>query len=228
MKHVLRWLVVLFLIASSVAQTTSAARPKKKAATPSALETTMKEFVAAMAEQQKRIDALEQDNKSLRDEMQKRDAALEQVKAAASAAQAKADQVASQASQEQQTVAVLGTDVTDLKQNTTNVALSLQDTQKSLLSSMESPVAMHFKGITITPGGFLAAETVWRSHALGSDINTPFNSIPFTGATAGHLSEFFASGRQSRVTMLAESKLGAARLSGYVEGDFLSAGITST
>ncbi len=37
----------------------------------------------------------------------------------------------------------------------------------------ESPMAIHFKGITITPGGFLAAETVFRNKAIGADINTP-------------------------------------------------------
>jgi len=37
----------------------------------------------------------------------------------------------------------------------------------------ETPAAIHFKGITITPGGFLAAETVFRNKAMGADINTP-------------------------------------------------------
>src|SRR5262249_30992518 len=84
------------------------------------------------------------------------------------------------------------------------------------------------KGITLTPGGFMAAEGVWRSHALGADINTPFNSVPFAGATASRMSEFFGSGRQSRVSMLAEGRLGMAALTGYVEADFLSAGVTSS
>ncbi len=94
-------------------------------------------------------------------------------------------------------------------------------------SKLENPIALHYKGIDITPGGFLAAETVWRQHALGSDINTPFNSIPFDGSTASHMSEFFGSGRQSRISMLAEGKLQNMKLSGYVEADFLSSGTTS-
>ena len=59
------------------------------------------------------------------------------------------------------------TDVTDLKQNATNAALSLQETQKNIKDQLESPLAIHYKGVTITPGGFLAAETVWRQHGLG-------------------------------------------------------------
>jgi len=91
----------------------------------------------------------------------------------------------------------------------------------------ESPLAIHYKGITLTPGGFLAAESVWRQHAMASDVNTPFNSIPFNGADAAHLSEFFGSGRQSRITLLAEGKIKSAKLSGYYETDWLSAGVTS-
>ena len=115
----------------------------------------------------------------------------------------------------------------DLKQNVTNTALSLQETQKNVQSSLESPLALHYKGITITPGGFLAAETVWRQRALAADINTPFNSIPMPGASASNISEFYGSGRQSRFSMLAEGKVKSAKLSGYVEADFLSAGVTS-
>ena len=72
----------------------------------------------------------------------------------------------------------LKSDVTDLKTNATNSALTLQETQKRM-EELESPLALHFKGITITPGGFLAAETVYRNRALGADINTPFNGLNY-------------------------------------------------
>jgi len=228
MRYVLRWWVVLFLAASSLAQTTTAATPRKKSTAASAFtDKDFQELRDALAAQERRISAQQQEIQILKDEMRKRDAALEQAQAAATAAQGKADQAAAQASQQQQTVSDLRTNVTDLKQNATSAALSLQETQKNIQSSLENPLALHYKGITITPGGFLAAETVWRSHALGSDINTPFSSIPFDGATTSRLSEFFGSGRQSRISMLAEGKLSSATVRGYVEADFLSAGITS-
>jgi hypothetical protein len=91
----------------------------------------------------------------------------------------------------------------------------------------ETPAAIHFKGITITPGGFLAAETVFRNKAMGADINTPFNSVPFPGNSGGQTTEFNGSARQSRLSMLAEGKLVNVKLTGYVETDFLGAGITS-
>jgi hypothetical protein len=93
--------------------------------------------------------------------------------------------------------------------------------------SADSPLAIRFKGITITPGGFMAAEAVWRQRALSADVNTPFNSIPFPGSSQSKLTEFNASGRPSRITMLAEGKLSRAKLSGYYEADFLSSGTTS-
>ena len=105
-----------------------------------------------------------------------------------------------------------------------NTVVAVQDTQKKI---SEPPTAIHVKGITITPGGFLAAEFVRRSRALGADVNTPLNSLTMPGASQSSMSEFFGSGRQSRVSMLAEGKLNFVKLSGYVEADFLSAGITS-
>jgi len=95
------------------------------------------------------------------------------------------------------------------------------------MGDLESPLAIHFKGVTLTPGGFLAAESVYRNRALGSDINTPFNSVNMPGAGQNQLSEFFGSGRQSRISLLAEGKISSAKLSGYYEADFLSSGATS-
>ncbi len=231
MKSVLGWCVVLFLATSLWGQTATAAKGQKKStAAPRStgrelLE--LKNAVAAqqqllltqqqqLATQQQQMSAQQQQIQQLKDEMQKREAVLAQ-------AQTKADQAAAQSSQQQQAVSEVRGEVTDLTQSMSNVALSLQETQQNL----GSPLALHYKGITITPGGYMAAETVWRSHALGADVNTPFNSIPFAGATASHVSEFFGAGRQSRVSMLAQGSLASVALTGYVEADFLSSGISS-
>ena len=228
MKSILRWCVVPLLTIALFGQTATPSKTKKKTAAAAPVTAKeVQELKDALAAQQQQI-------QQLREEMRRRDAALQQAQqqmqqaqAAASQAAAKADQAAAQAGQQQQSVADLRSDVSDLKQNVTNTALSLQETQKNVQSSLESPLAIHYKGITITPGGFLAAESVYRSHALGSDINTPFNSIPFPGSAQSQMSEFFASGRQSRISLLAEGKLASAKVTGYVEADFLSAGITS-
>lgn len=229
MKSVLRWCVVLCLAASSVAQTATKTTAKKAVATKATAITAkdVQDLKDALAGQQRQIEQLKQQLTQRDQAWKQTQQQMQQAQSAAAEAQAKADQAAQQAGQQQQAVTELKTDVSDIKLNATNAALSLQETQKNIQSSLESPTALHYKGITITPGGFLAAETVWRSHATGSDINTPFSSIPFDGAAQSHMGEFFGSGRQSRIAMLAEGKLGNAKLSGYVEADFLSAGITS-
>ena len=72
----------------------------------------------------------------------------------------------------------------------------------------------------------MAAETVYRTKATGGDIPTAFSSIPLKAPTPT-LSEFFGSGRQSRITMMADGKTSWATLRGYYEADFLGTGITS-
>ena len=133
---------------------------------------------------------------------------------------------ASQSAEQGQTVVALKSDVSDLKLNATNAALTLQETQKTMKDAMESRAAIHYKGITITPGGFLAGESVYRNHATRGDA-TAFNSIFMPGSGANRVSEFFGSGRQSQITMKADGKVGNMKLTGYYEADFLSAGTTS-
>jgi hypothetical protein len=91
----------------------------------------------------------------------------------------------------------------------------------------EGPKSWRFKGITIAPGGFIAAETVVRQRTTSGDINTPFTGTPYPGNSLSKVTEFNASGRQSRMTLLAEAKLASAKLSAYYEADFLGSGTTS-
>jgi hypothetical protein len=91
----------------------------------------------------------------------------------------------------------------------------------------DEPTSISFKGVTLTPGGFFAAESVWRQKALSADVNTPFNSVPYSGANNAAISEHNASARQSRISMLVQGKLDNVKLAGYYETDFLSAGVTS-
>jgi len=184
-------------------------------------------------ELQKAIEAQQQQIQQLQDELKGRDSQVQQLQQQLTQTQA----TVSQTQQDLQAATTKSVpadqfdsvkkDVADLKDNSSGVALSLQDTQKKIKEATESPSAIHYKGITITPGGFLAAETVYRSHAMGADINTQLNGVNMPGAGQNGVSEFFASGRQSRVSLLAEGKLGEVKIGGFVEGDFLSAGLTS-
>jgi hypothetical protein len=88
--------------------------------------------------------------------------------------------------------------------------------------------AFYYKGLKITPGGFLAMETVYRSRAEGADIASNFNGIPFASSKPGHEDELHLTARQSRLSMLAQGNVDANTvLTGYVEGDFLGAAQTA-
>jgi cell division protein FtsB len=180
----------------------------------------------AIAAQQQQIMQLQQ-------QVQNRDQAIQalqqQVGQAQSAAQ-QAQDAANRAKQgelsENPEIRALQHDVADMKVVDANTVNELQETQKRV-AGLESPLAIHYKGITLTPGGFLAAETVWRQRSMLSDINTPFNSVPFSAAGQARQGEFYGSGRQSRASMLAQGKLANVNATGYYEADFLSAGVTS-
>ena len=87
---------------------------------------------------------------------------------------------------------------------------------------------IHYKGLTLTPIGYFAAEAVWRERNETADIGSNFNAIPFTHSTNAQLSEFRGSARQSRIGLAASAKPSAdVTLQGYWESDFLSAGVSS-
>jgi hypothetical protein len=236
MKRVLA-LALTFALTSSIfaaeppqdSSASAAKNTKKKAVVRKPVETVSSQLNAlkeAMEAQQKEIHDLGQQIQSRDQHIQQLEQRLDQSQAAAVQAQAKADAAAAQTAEEGQYVSSLRSDVTDLKTSATNVALSLQETQKTLKDQFESPLAIHFKGITLTPGGFLAGETVYRTRGLGAEA-TPFNGINMPGSGANAVSEFFGSGRQSRISLLAEGKIADAKLSGYYEADFLAAAVTS-
>jgi hypothetical protein len=216
---------ILFLATGLVGQSSTAPKPRKpRPATPTVTAVDLQALKDAIASQQAALAQQQQQIQELRDQLHNRDQAAQQAQSAAVDAAGKADAVQAQATQQQQTVSELKGDVTDLKTNMASTVVTVQETQKSISGP---PTAIHVKGITITPGGFLAAETSYRSRALGADVNTPFNSVPMPGSSNSNMSEFFGSGRQSRISMLAEGRYKSVKLMGYVEGDFLSAGVTS-
>jgi hypothetical protein len=179
-------------------------------------------------------DELEGQINGLKDDLAAKDAQLKQAQQAAADAQAAAEKAQAAASSQQEAattnasaVTTLQTTVTDLKANQVSLATTVSDETSKIKKSIENPSALHYKGITITPGGFLAAETVDRTKATGGDIPTAFSALPYEGADAYSLSEFYGSARQSRITMLAEGKTSWGTMRGYYEADWLGTGVSS-
>jgi len=239
MKHALALLFSLVIVGGALAapapqDSTTTTQTTRKTTRKAAPTTVSRQIEDMKSEMKQAIESQQQQIQELRQQLATRDQAIQQLQqridqnqAAATDAQAKASAVATQVGEQQQKVTQLDSDVSDIKLNNTSVAMSLQETQKNFNDAIGSPSTIHYKGITLTPGGFAAAETVWRQHALASDVNTPFNSVPYPGASQNNLSEFFGSGRQSRLSLLAEGKISKAKIGAYYEADFLSSAITS-
>ena len=181
-------------------------------------------------------DEMQTQIQQLRQQLNDRDQQLQQAQQAAAAAQAAATQAQQQAAQQQSVltenstaVSSLQGAVSDLKTNNVSLASTVQEQQAKVEKQISNPDEIHFKGITLSPtGSFLAAETVWRQKATGGGLNTQFTGIPLNYANAGQYSEFYGSGRQSRIALLATGKVAAnVTIGGYYEADFLSAGVTS-
>src|SRR5581483_443583 len=235
MKQVKKFAVLCLALASVLAQAQQATpggatkSTKRKAATSS---------TAAIMDQlnrlQQAVDSQQQEIRDLRTQVEGRDQqiqqlqqSLQQSQTATARAESKADSAATQGAQQQEAVNSLRSDVGDLKVNSANTAVALQETQTNVKTATESPAAIHYKGITITPGGFVAAETVYRTRATSSDINTPFTGIPYTGNALSKMDEWNLTARQSRLSLLGESKIGTTKLTGYWEADWLGTGVTS-
>jgi len=184
----------------------------------------MKDAIAAQQQQimqlQQQVQNRDQAIQALQQQVGQAQAAAQAAQDAANAAVPKAEDL------DKRYLDPLNHEVADLKTVSGNTVNELQETQKRV-GVLESPPAIHYKGITLTPGGFLAAETVWRQRAIIADINTPFNSTPFSAAGQARQGEFYGSGRQSRWSLLAQGKLANVGFTGYYEADFLSAGVTS-
>jgi hypothetical protein len=234
MKRVMALALLLTLCAfAAQAQQSTATAPAK--ITKKRMTPRTDPAVAAMLNELKQsMDAQQQQIKQLSDQVQSRDQQIQQLQqrldqsqATVTEAAGKADTAAADTAKQGEAVTALRSDVSDLKLNSTNAAVSMQETETSIKKAFESPNAIHYKGITITPGGFVAAETVNRTRAASSDINTPFTGIPYNGNALSKVGETSLTARQSRLSLLGESKVGDTKLTGYWEADWLGTGVTS-
>jgi TolA-binding protein len=244
MKHRLRLAAGLLSLASitllSSAQSTitsdqpTASRSKKASRrhTPTIHTPTIQEQLLQMQKEMQEQNAkLQMEIESLRAQLNARQDESKAVAQTAQAAQEKATAAQAQAdATSQQNAAAVGQlrDTVNTQNTTTTAAIEQVKTEQvAIKKQVEEPASLHYKGVTLTPGGFLAGESVWRQRALNADLYTNFNSTPYPGADEAHTSEWVPSARQSRLSLLASGKVPFGTIRGYFEGDFLSAGITS-
>jgi len=228
----LRAAVASILAASLVGTYANASdpAPKKPAAKRAAKPkgpTVDEQIQQLRQEMQGQIDGLKNSLADKDAQLKQAQQAAADAQAAAARAQQAADAQTAAVTQNASAVNTLQSTVTDLKANQVSIATTLSDETSSIKKSINNPSTLHYKGVTLTPSGFLAGETVWRSAATGGDIPTAFNALPYDHADAYKLSEFFGSARQSRIALMVEGKVDWGTLRGYYEADWLGTGISS-
>jgi hypothetical protein len=212
------------------AKAAKAAKAKAKAA-----EAAEAKFAAELEELRQTLQAQQEQLQLLKEELAKRDRQIDAARDAAAEANVRAAEASSKATEAVSTSAEvksaassLNSTVSDLKVSNESLRTTVATAQADAKKADETgPASIRYKGITITPGGFIAAETVSRTHATGADINSTFTGIPYPNNALSRISENEFSGRQSRLWVLLDTNLGSAKVSGYYEGDFLGTGVTS-
>jgi hypothetical protein len=213
----------------SDAQPAKNAEPAKKAdKSNSAIAAEIEELRQTLQSQQEQLQLL-------KEELAKRDRQIDEAREAAAAANSRANEANVKASEAVTTSAAARSASAAISNSAVAstagdpiVAQGVHDPQDPKSKpTPDEPGSIRYKGVSLTPGGFIAAETIYRTRATSADVNTPFNSIPFSGNSLSKLSEFNFTARQSRATALLETNIGAAKVTGYYEGDFLGAGTTS-
>ncbi|HEX4308612.1 MAG TPA: hypothetical protein VHZ25_01225 [Acidobacteriaceae bacterium] len=198
--------------ARASAQHAPAAAPASDATTQQ-LDQLRQTVVQQNRDQQQRLDQIEQQNQDLARQLR---AAEDQI----SQAQRQIDQLSTADTPQ---IAGLRAAVASLKSEQSTAAASIEK-EKRLEPKPSTPTGLHYRGITIVPGGFFAAEAFYRGHAENTDITTSWVGIPWDAQTLSHLTEFRATARQTRLSLRLSAPAGRATVTGYFETDFLGSG----
>jgi len=201
---------------------------KKTEKADSALAVQIEELRQAVQSQQEQLQLL-------KEELAKRDRQIDEAREAAAAANARAAEASTKAveavntsAEVKSTTTTLNTAVSDLKASNEVLKTTVATEQAEKKASDEvGPSTIRFKGVNITPMAWIEAATVSRSRATGADINTPLTGIPYPNSALSRISENNFTARQSRLMLLADTKIASAKVNMYYEGDFLGAGTTS-
>jgi hypothetical protein len=211
--------------ANNTATASNAAAPAKPA--EAEMETELQQLRDALASQAQQIQDQQKKMQQLEEQLKASGASRENLSASPAASAAAAPATASSSSSSAANAEMTPNAGETPSSSTVAVSTRADANAGGPDQNPDQVASWRFKGVTFTPGGFFAAESVWRQRAMNADINSPFNSTPLPGNNQYNISEFNASGRQSRIAMLVAGKLSNVKIGGYYEADFLSAGVTS-
>jgi hypothetical protein len=206
--------------APATAKTKTSTTAKSTAATVAEQLQQLNDRLAAqqsqIQQQQSQIQQLQQTNTNLQQRVEQQGQTL----------QSSVQQASQQAAAAQDGVNSLHTTVTDIQSTTQATSNALLANKKSV-DALENPVAIHYKGVTITPGGWLESTFIVAGRNENADLTSSFGSAPYNGVANSNLSSFMATARGSRPIVVATANAGTTKLTGYWEMDFLGAAPTA-
>lgn len=198
----------------TAAQKTKRKTPTQELATQ--VETLQGKLDQAQTQMQQQQTQIEQLQKSLQDSV----AALQQQQQQLQNSVQKAHEQAILAGD---TASTANAKASSAETSVASVSNSLQ-AQDKRVKSLEAPTTIHYKGVTLTPGGFLEATALVRTRNENADIANTYAGVPLNGTSNSKLTEFRGSVRDSRLSLLVQANpTSTTKFSGYVETDFLGA-----
>jgi hypothetical protein len=171
------------------------------------------------SETQQEIDDLRQQLQALKDRLDVQTSINQQATTQVQAAQADAAAAKAAAAQSE----------ADLKTAQAQIIQTIPaEVNTAVAANKPKTDKIYYKGISITMGGFAAAETAYRSHDETADIGSSYAKIPFANDRAGQTGETDFTARQSRYSILAQGDVTkSVSASFYGEFDFLGAAQTA-
>ena len=237
LASILLFLVSAPLMAQTAPQTTTTTTTKTtttKTKKPMAKRPMAKPTKASeLKTLQDAVSAQQQQIQMLRDELARRDAALQQVQqqvnslqSTAQQAQSAAQAAESSSKQNEDALAALKTNVATVSTTATATSTTVQGVEKRV-KGLEEPAAIRYKGITIKPGGFVALYGIYRHENTNSSAVSNFSSFPLQNATDSHINEFRFDARHTNLNLMAEGETHGLKTKAYFEIDFENVGFSS-
>jgi len=207
---------------------------QKQATSHASVQEQIQALRQALEEQSSQIKSQSNEINSLKKDLDEKEVRLQMAEQQAAKAQAAVEKANAVTASDRQAVSentaavsTLQTSVKSMKATTASLNRGLVNETVKWKKEVANPTTLYYKGVALTPGGFIAADTVYRSKSIASDTSTFFNNIPYEGDDRYKLSEFYGSARPTRITLLFESKPKWGALRGYYEADFQGAGTNS-
>jgi len=225
MRRVVAGILALALIGSTclVAQDSAPKKKSKRSVKPKGptISQQLLQLQDQLKQQQTQIMQQQAQIQQLQTQLQAGETNVSEVKQQGQQLQTSVAQANASAEAANKATSDLNTKVADLGTNTTTISQNVQETQKKV-KDLETPAAIHYKGVGITLGGWVDGTFLFRNRNENADATTNFGATPFGGTANAALTEFRGTARASRFILTAEGKAGTTKLTGYYELDFLS------